>query len=239
MVMTGHRLRRLSQVVTRGLTVGLLAVIAATALQLALGVLTAAPAAADPGQSTWARLRGCESSGDYTIVSANGHYGAYQFDVGTWLSVGGTGFPNQASPGEQDYRALYLYRMRGWQPWACGRILNLQPDADAASQRVPTYADAFRVNGNPIGIAPAPAPVTAGGPAWPGRVFQYGDCNPALRDWQLRMNTYGFAFEGTGCYYDKTKAAVLALQRANGIRDSGILGPKTWAAAWHGTAPRH
>ncbi|UZJ26579.1 peptidoglycan-binding protein [Rhodococcus antarcticus] len=52
------------------------------------------------------------------------------------------------------------------------------------------------------------------------------------------MNRYGYGFQGTGCYYDKTRAAVLDLQRANGIRDSGILGPKTWAAAYSGVAPR-
>ena len=31
--------------------------------------------------------------------------------------------------------------------------------------------------------------------------------------------------------------AVLALQRANGINDSGLLGPKTWNAAWQGRPP--
>jgi hypothetical protein len=192
-----------------------------------LVLIFAMTATADPSPDTWARLRACESGGNYTIVSANGrYYGAYQFNLGTWTSVGGTGRPNQATPGEQDYRALYLYRMRGWQPWTCATTLGLKPDADAASKRAPTHTDSAKMATDTV-------------PPWPGKVYQDGDCAPALRTWQLRMNTYGYTFEGTGCYHDKTRAAVLALQRANGIKDSGLLGPKTWTAAWTGTPPPH
>lgn len=207
--------------------------------------VTATTAHADPTADTWARLRACESGGNYSIASGNGYYGAYQFDLGTWASVGGTGQPNQATPAEQDYRALYLYRMRGWQPWGCARGLGLTPDADAASKRIPT-TDTIAT---PAATTPAPtavptAPSTPATPSttpppWPGRVYHYGNCAAALRTWQLRMNVFGYHFEGTGCYYAKTRAAVLALQRANGIHDSGLLGPQTWRAAWTGTAPIH
>jgi hypothetical protein len=117
----------------------MIARVLATGALAGLLTLTATPAAhADPTPDTWARLRTCESGDNYTIVSANGrYYGAYQFTRTTWHSVGGTGQPNQATPAEQDYRALYLYRMRGWQPWTCATILGLQPDADAASHRIP------------------------------------------------------------------------------------------------------
>ena len=189
--------------------------------------ITAGIANADPTATAWAQLRDCESGDNYTVVSVNGHYGAYQFDLATWRSVGGTGKPNRATPTEQDYRALYLYRMRGWQPWTCARTLGLRPDRDAASKRVPTYAESAYIGGNP----------TTAMPPWPGKVYSYGDCDPALRAWQLRMNHYGLRFDGTGCYYAKTKAAVLAVQRANHIRTSGLLGPRTWRAAWHGKAP--
>jgi hypothetical protein len=203
--------------------------LAALGLFVALG----STATADPGLGDWARLRHCESGGRYGIVSANGrYYGAYQFDLGTWRSVGGAGLPHQASPVEQDFRALYLYRMRGWQPWTCARTLGLREDGDARSKRVPTYAEAAHLTGG----APA-APPAAGMPPWPGRSFDYGDCDPALRTFQLRMNVYGYHFQGTGCYRDETRTAVLALQRANGIKDSGILGPKTWTAAWQGKPP--
>ena len=200
-----------------------------TGLLILLAAWFAATASADPSPGAWDRLRTCESGGDYTVVSPGGrYYGAYQFDVGTWHSVGGTGQPNQATPTEQDYRALYLYRMRGWQPWTCAATLGLKPDADAASHRVPTYTDSAKM-----------APATTTAPPWPGRVYTYGDCAPALRTWQLRMNTYGYHFDGTGCYYDKTRTAVLALQRANDINATGLLGPKTWTAAWTGTPPPH
>jgi hypothetical protein len=209
----------------RLLVIGVLTV----GLPTTVGLLTTNTATADPSPATWAALRDCESDNNYTAVSSGArYYGAYQFDLSTWRSVGGTGTPNQASPTEQDYRALYLYRMRGWQPWTCATTLHLRADKDAASRRIPTYADAA-----PIG-SQTPTPAT---PAWPGKVYNYGDCDPALRTWQLRMNTYGYSFEGTGCYYAKTKTAVLALQRANGIKDSGLLGPLTWRAAWQGTPP--
>ncbi|OLR93930.1 transglycosylase [Actinokineospora bangkokensis] len=193
-----------------------------------------AAATADPSASDWSRLRQCESSGRYSTNTGNGYYGAYQFDLPTWRSVGGTGSPHQASPAEQDHRALYLYRMRGWQPWECAGKLGLRADADARSKRVPTYAESAYIGG---GGSPAP-PSGGGAPPWPGVVYSYGDCSPALVAWQLRMNAYGYDFQGTGCYYAETQAAVLALQRANGINDSGKLGPKTWRAAWYGARPR-
>jgi hypothetical protein len=186
--------------------------------------LTTHTANADPTATAWAQLRDCESGDDYTAVAVNRHYGAYQFDLPTWRSVGGTGTPNQAAPTEQDYRALYLYRMRGWQPWTCAHQLGLRPDHDAASKRIPTRAESTYIGATAM-------------PPWPGKVYSYGDCAPALRTWQLRMNHYGLHFAGTGCYYAKTKAAVLAVQRANHIKTSGLLGPKTWRAAWHGKAP--
>lgn len=72
---------------------------------------------------TLARIRHCESRGNYSIVSASGRYrGAYQFDYVTWQGMGGTGDPAAASPAEQDYRALLLLRARGTRPWPhCGR----------------------------------------------------------------------------------------------------------------------
>jgi hypothetical protein len=208
----------------------LIALLAAT---VQLGTSTAA--FADPAASTWLKLRMCESSNRYAINTGNGYYGAYQFDLPTWRSVGGQGRPDLASPAEQDYRALYLYRMRGWQPWECAGMLSLRADADARTKRVPSYAESAYIGGGP---APAPVPSPATTPDWPGVVYAYGDCAAGLTTFQVRMNAFGYGFEGTGCYYQKTQQAVLDLQRANGINDSGRLGPKTWTAAWEGKAPR-
>lgn len=69
----------------------------------------------------FAQLRQCESGNNYSINTGNGYYGAYQFNQSTWASVGGSGLPSNASPAEQDARALTLYNQRGWQPWTCAQ----------------------------------------------------------------------------------------------------------------------
>jgi soluble lytic murein transglycosylase-like protein len=81
--------------------------------------------AALPGgvsQATLDAIGACESGGDPTAVSAGGTYrGKYQFDQGTWESVGGTGDPAAAPEAEQDYRAALLYAEAGSSPWPiCG-----------------------------------------------------------------------------------------------------------------------
>lgn len=58
--------------------------------------------------SDLASIRACESGGDYTTDTGNGYYGAYQFTLSTWASVGGSGNPADASPSEQDSRAQML-----------------------------------------------------------------------------------------------------------------------------------
>jgi soluble lytic murein transglycosylase-like protein len=81
--------------------------------------------AALPGgvsQATLDAIGACESGGDPTAVSADGAYrGKYQFDQGTWESVGGRGDPAAASEAEQDRRAALLYAQAGSSPWpVCG-----------------------------------------------------------------------------------------------------------------------
>jgi hypothetical protein len=79
---------------------------------------------ADAGVSmaTLEAIAACESGGDPTIVSSDGSYrGKYQFDFGTWESVGGSGDPAAAPEAEQDYRAALLYAQSGSSPWpVCG-----------------------------------------------------------------------------------------------------------------------
>jgi hypothetical protein len=73
-------------------------------------------------QETLDAIGACESGGDPTVVSSDGTYrGKYQFDFGTWESVGGSGDPAAASEREQDYRAALLYAQAGSSPWPiCG-----------------------------------------------------------------------------------------------------------------------
>ena len=72
--------------------------------------------------TTLESIAACESGGDPTIVSADGSYrGKYQFDLGTWASVGGSGDPAAAPEAEQDMRAAMLYARTGSNPWPiCG-----------------------------------------------------------------------------------------------------------------------
>ncbi len=73
-------------------------------------------------QETLDAIGACESGGDPTAVSSGGTYrGKYQFDYGTWESVGGSGDPAAAPEQEQDYRAALLYSQSGSSPWpVCG-----------------------------------------------------------------------------------------------------------------------
>ncbi len=72
--------------------------------------------------ATLEAIAACESGGDPTAVNAAGYYGKYQFDTGTWASVGGSGNPAEASEEEQDYRASLLYAQAGASPWpVCGQ----------------------------------------------------------------------------------------------------------------------
>lgn len=74
-------------------------------------------------QLNWAALARCESGGN--PKSSDGTYfGLYQFSLGAWYSVGGTGLPTNASSYEQTYRAMLLYMARGAGPWpTCGVYL--------------------------------------------------------------------------------------------------------------------
>ncbi len=72
--------------------------------------------------ATLESIASCESGGDPTAVSSDGSYrGKYQFDFGTWESMGGSGDPAAAPEAEQDYRAALLYAQSGSSPWpVCG-----------------------------------------------------------------------------------------------------------------------
>ena len=67
-------------------------------------------------------IAACESGGDPTAVGGGAYRGKYQFDYGTWASVGGSGDPAAAPEAEQDMRAQMLYERSGSSPWpVCGQ----------------------------------------------------------------------------------------------------------------------
>ncbi len=64
-----------------------------------------------------------QGAAGYATDTGNGFYGAYQFDLATWQSVGGSGNPAHASAAEQDMRAEMLYDRRGLQPWPTPAVM--------------------------------------------------------------------------------------------------------------------
>lgn len=80
------------------------------------------------GGGVWAALAKCESGGNPKAVSSNGlYYGLYQFSLGTWRAMGGSGLPTQASAAEQTARAQALQARSGWGQWpACSAKLGLR-----------------------------------------------------------------------------------------------------------------
>jgi hypothetical protein len=72
--------------------------------------------------ATLEAIAACESGGNPEAVSSDGTYrGLFQFDQGTWESVGGQGDPAAAPAAEQEYRAALLYSESGSSPWpVCG-----------------------------------------------------------------------------------------------------------------------
>ena len=203
----------------RGGALALSAVVVATGVSLVHG----SSASADPSANTWYRLRMCESGNNYSINTGNAHYGAYQFDLATWHGVGGSGYPQLASPAEQDARALVLYRLRGWQPWQCAGTLGLREDSDAGTGvtsdiTVPT-------SGGSSGGGTSTVPTSG---------YTVGDSNATIARFQKQMGTRGASLVGTGQFGPKTLAVVRKLQRLNGRAVTGRLDRATYNLAFHG-----
>lgn len=79
-------------------------------------------ATSSSASSTLAKIKQCESGGNYTIVnSSSGASGAYQFLNSTWQNLSaGKGYATAAAApaAVQDAAALELYNMMGTSPWA-------------------------------------------------------------------------------------------------------------------------
>ena len=97
-------------------------VLRAKARKRARARATAAPAggAASPQLEA---IAACESGGNPRAIGGGGAFrGKYQFDYGTWASVGGSGDPAAAPEAEQDARAAALLARSGTSPWpVCGQ----------------------------------------------------------------------------------------------------------------------
>jgi hypothetical protein len=79
--------------------------------------------ATSTGTADWACIRLHESGDRYNTPTApSGAYGILQ---STWLALGYSGWPFQASATVQDQAALRLFGMYGWTPWSTKTVCGL------------------------------------------------------------------------------------------------------------------
>ena len=75
--------------------------------------------------------------------------------------------------------------------------------------------------------------------------MKFGDCSSDVLQLQHTLNEAGYSCgEADGCFGQRTKAAVIEVQRHFGLEADGIFGPATWYALsfWaeeEGTSPIH
>ena len=81
-----------------------------------------------PAGDVWARLAACESGGNPRARSASGlYFGAFQFSLATWRSLGYEGNPAEHSYATQLEAARRLQARSGWGQWPrCSRRLGLR-----------------------------------------------------------------------------------------------------------------
>jgi LysM repeat protein len=106
--------------------------LATAPLFAAIPIATAAASPASADTSSWDKLAGCESGGNWGINTGNGYYGGLQFADGTWDGNGGEKYASRAdlaSRAEQIVIASKVLNSSGWGPWpACSSRLGLGSD---------------------------------------------------------------------------------------------------------------
>ena len=79
------------------------------------------------GGTVWDQLAQCESGGNWAINTGNGYYGGLQFNLSTWRSYGGPGYPHEQS---RETQIMIAERVRaatgGYGSWPhCSQQLGL------------------------------------------------------------------------------------------------------------------
>ena len=233
-------------------------VLAAAGLSASFVAADAAILATDASAATsndFARLRQCESGGNYAINTGNGFYGAYQFDRGTWNGLGFGGRADQAAPATQDAAAAKLQSQRGWSPWpACSRRLGLgsspsvsAPSVSGDSAVAPTRVDTVRASRSrthvPTTVRPsAPrlrvvvAPTTP--PPFLHRQLSVADAHTyrvGVHMWQDRMAKRGWPIKVDGFFGPQSSAIAKAFAAQKHLHLTALPGEVdqgVWNAAW-------
>ena len=231
--------------------------LAVTTLSTAF-VLAGAPSAHAASADDFARLRQCESGGNYAINTGNGFYGAYQFDLRTWHGLGYAGLPSSAAPATQDEAARQLQASRGWQPWpSCSRQLGLRhSDSPAASAAGPAPAadssggavaepaapvdsaavsagtglEAATIEVLPVGTVLTPPPP----PVQPFALDSTGTPREDVRLWQEQMAKRGWDIVVDGYHGEDSARVAAAFIEAKGlVQPPGhTMTEILWNATW-------
>jgi hypothetical protein len=195
-------------------------VLAAGGMTATFGAALSAPASAATSDD-FARLRGCESGGNYSTNTGNGYYGAYQFDLRTWQGLGYSGRPSDAAPATQDQAARTLQSARGWSPWpSCARRLGLYGGSHASRSRHVVVAKSE---------ARAPLPHFTG-------VMTAGLSQTAYENvlsWQHRMAARGWDIAVDGHFGPQSAHVAARFAAEKGLTTApGTVDHELWTAAW-------
>jgi hypothetical protein len=199
-----------------------------TVLIAAVSGSIALSATAANASSSWAELRQCESGGNYQTDTGNGYFGAYQFNLSTWHSLGYSGKPSDAAPAVQDAAAQKLASERGFSPWpSCGRGMPSSLATVDPGNASPPAASRFNQR---VSLTTASPGVRAAGTVFTTALA--GADRPDVRAWQTRMNKIGYRLTVDGRYGSQSATACRRLQSAKGLLVDGQVGDRTWAATF-------
>jgi hypothetical protein len=167
-------------------------------------IATASPAGAATAED-FRRLAQCESGGNPRTNTGNGYYGMYQFALGTWRSLGYSGYPHQHSAAVQTQAARRLQAMQGWSPWpGCARMLGLgRTSSGSRSQtRIPARSVPAVTAGPTIQRLKVGTVLKA--PAAPQSGFlvrsNSGKARADVKRWQLQMARRGWQISVDGVF---------------------------------------
>ncbi|ABW09680.1 Transglycosylase domain protein [Parafrankia sp. EAN1pec] len=201
--------------------------------------VTAAPAGAATADD-FAKLRKCESGGNYAINTGNGFYGAYQFDQRTWTGLGYPGRPDQAPPAMQDEAAYKLYDSRGWSPWpGCTSKLGLTRNGPAPASSGAggdVIAQALTPAEPPMTLERARAEV---GGQFGGEVLNVGMGDDVRADafiWQAEMRDRRFVLTVDGKFGPESQGIAALYSYLTRVSDGqpGVVGQNLWNATVSG-----
>jgi hypothetical protein len=209
----------------------------------------ATSASASASDSDLAKLRACESGGNYRINTGNGYYGAYQFALATWRGLGYSGYPHQAAPATQDEAVRKLQARSGWGQWpACSRRYGLGSGGSdsSASDSTVSARDEVRASRTRPRFVPAPkvhprvkvvvTPEVP--PPFIGKALTVADSDTfriGVHNWQARMADRGWRIDVDGYFGPQSASVARKFAAEKQIKHTGLPGEvdqAVWDAAW-------